>query len=172
MSDIKFLKGNLLKPSEWCWRPIKPPLTFLSLFTPVEEWSVVWGKLSFAWWLVLTASQGSLAGTGTRHGKPRVGWMLCYGQHSPRFMSRGSLWSWSFASPLALIQDSGKLPSILWSPRQWECLMQCQFKDSRWKDRYEKWLFVSVWDRVVSCDQSIQVETTLVSQHASTFALS
>lgn len=46
------------------------------------------------------------------------------GSTPPKFRSWGYLWTWMFVSPLALIQDSGKLPSILWSPRQWQCLVQ------------------------------------------------
>lgn len=68
-------------------------------------------------WLILTALQGLPSGTGTQHGKQGAWRTLCS-------RSWGYLWTWVFVSPLALIQDSGKLPSILWSPRQWQCLVQ------------------------------------------------
>lgn len=121
-----------------------------------------------------TAAEGSLSGIGTRCSKLRMGWTLCCRQHTLNFMSLGYLGTWMFASPLAVIQDSGKLPTIPWSPRPegggggWGVVV-FNAATSVQRKNWEMFL-ASTWDRVASCDQLIHVGAILVLQCASMFA--
>lgn len=114
--------------------------------------------MSFAWWLVLTASQGLLSVTGTRHGKLGAGQMFCYRQHSPQIHATG------------LPLDLDVCQSFNIHPRSQEtCQAVGVFNAVSVQRQIGETGFVSICDRVTSCDQSTQAKTTLGSQHASIF---
>lgn len=159
ISYIKPLKGNLLKPPEWCWQSIKQADFSLCIYLcGVIICGLRWAELCMV--TCLHCFRGFIVRHQTEGG---VNALLQ--QRSPKFMP------WAISEPGCWpdlqhwFKFLGNFPAS-YRPRQWECLLQQhQHNNNRYKARIKKHVFVSMWD------SGLHVDAILVSQHASTFAL-